>query len=112
LYGGLIRLHILHHAARAPIFGFWMIEELRHHGYQIGAGTLYPILHALERRGLLRSDTQREGRGLRRMYAATAAGRRTLKRAKRRVLELFGEIFEGESIPGARPHDARRRGSR
>jgi DNA-binding PadR family transcriptional regulator len=112
LYGGLIRLHILHHAARAPIFGLWMIEELQHHGYQIGAGTLYPILHALESRGLLRSVTQREGRGLRRLYAATAEGRRTLKRAKRRVLELFGEIFEGESIPASRSHHARRRGSR
>jgi DNA-binding PadR family transcriptional regulator len=96
LYGGLIRLHILHHASRAPIFGLWMMEELQHHGYRIGAGTLYPILHALERRGLLKSSEKREGRGLRRMYAATAEGRRTLKRAKNRVLELFGEIFEGE----------------
>ncbi|EPY5919226.1 hypothetical protein ACXFC0_003985 [Shigella flexneri] len=29
LYGGLIRLHILHHAAEEPVFGLGIIEELR-----------------------------------------------------------------------------------
>lgn len=50
LYGGLIRLHILHHAAEEPIFGLGIIEELRHHGYELSAGTLYPMLHSLRRR--------------------------------------------------------------
>ena len=93
-YGGLIRLHILHHAASAPVFGLWLMEELRRHGYRIGPGTLYPILHSLERRGLLRSKTTGQGRAARRMYSATAQGRRTLARAKGKVRELFGEIFE------------------
>lgn len=93
-YGGLIRLHILHHAAKGPVFGLWLIEELQRHGYRIGPGTLYPILHALERRGILRSAIRKKGRSVRRVYAATPAGRRTLERAKAKVLELFGEIFE------------------
>ena len=92
-YGGLIRLHILHHAAHAPVFGLWLIEELQRHGYRIGPGTLYPILHGLEERGFLRSTTQPEGRAVRRMYSATPQGRRTLKRAKSKVRELFGEIL-------------------
>lgn len=96
-YGGLIRLHVLHHAAQEPVFGLWLIEELRHHGYRVGPGTLYPILHSLERRGFLRSRARREGRSVRRMYSATAAGRRTLERSRAKVRELFGEIFEGES---------------
>lgn len=93
-YGGLIRLHILHHAAQEPVFGLWLIEELQRHGYRIGPGTLYPILHGLEERGFLRSSTQTEGRAVRRMYSATAKGRSTLKRAKGKVRELFGEILE------------------
>jgi DNA-binding PadR family transcriptional regulator len=93
-YGGLIRLHILHHAAQTPVFGLWLIEELQRHGYRIGPGTLYPILHSLERRGFLRSSDLREGRAARRMYRATAKARRTLERAKGRVRELFGVIFE------------------
>jgi DNA-binding PadR family transcriptional regulator len=97
-YGGLIRLHILHHAAQEPVFGLWLIDELQRHGYRIGPGTLYPILHGLEKRGLLRSTTQREGRSVRRMYSATARGRRTLLRTKGKVRELFGEIFEDEEV--------------
>lgn len=95
-YGGLIRLHILHHAAQGPVFGLWLIEELRRHGYSIGPGTLYPILHSLERRGFVRSRSRREGRSTRRTYSATAKGRRILERSKARVRELFGEIFEGD----------------
>ena len=34
LYAGLIRLHVLHHAAKEPIYGLAMIEELGRHGYQ------------------------------------------------------------------------------
>lgn len=48
LYGGLIRLHILHHAAEEPVFGLGIIEELRRHGYEMSAGTVYPMLHGLE----------------------------------------------------------------
>jgi DNA-binding PadR family transcriptional regulator len=29
-----------------------MIEELARHGYKISPGTLYPMLHALERKGI------------------------------------------------------------
>jgi len=92
-YGSLIRLHILHHAAQAPVFGLWLMEELRRHGYRIGPGTLYPMLHGLESRGLLRSSQEREGSAARRRYAATAKGRRALERAQGKVKELFGEIF-------------------
>ncbi|MDW4741242.1 PadR family transcriptional regulator, partial [Escherichia coli] len=45
LYGGLIRLHILHHAAEEPVFGLGIIEELRRHGYEMSAGTVYPMRH-------------------------------------------------------------------
>ncbi len=93
-YGGLIRLHVLHHAAKGPVFGLWLIEELRHHGYRVGPGKLYPLLHSLERRGLLRSEVSGRGRSSRRLYVATRLGRSTLSRAKEKVRELFGEIFE------------------
>jgi hypothetical protein len=55
LYGGLIRLHVLHHSAKQAVYGFATIEELRCHGYELSTGTLYPILHGLERDGLLTS---------------------------------------------------------
>jgi DNA-binding PadR family transcriptional regulator len=94
IYSGLIRIHILYHACEEPIFGLGMIEELQRHGYKLSAGTLYPLLHGLERKGLLRSRRVRAARWIRREYRATVAGHRMLRIAKQRVRELFGEIFE------------------
>ena len=94
LYSGLIRLHILYHASKEPIFGAWISEELARHGYRLSAGTLYPMLHGLEQRGYLRSSVERQGRRSRRVYRATPAGRKALKAARKRAQELFGELFE------------------
>jgi PadR family transcriptional regulator, regulatory protein PadR len=94
LYAGLIRLHVLHHAVRQPVYGLAMIEELARHGYRLSAGTLYPILHGLEEKGLLSSIERRVGKTMRRVYRATPAGRRALRSAKARVRELFGELFD------------------
>ncbi|HTM49431.1 MAG TPA: PadR family transcriptional regulator [Bryobacteraceae bacterium] len=95
LYSGLIRLHILHHAAEEPIFGLGMADELARHGYRLSLGTLYPLLHGLERRGYLKSSEQRHGKTKRRVYRATPAGRKALAAAKSKVRELFGELIEG-----------------
>jgi PadR family transcriptional regulator len=96
LYSGMIRLHILHHAGHEAIFGGGMAEELARHGYKISPGTLYPILHGLEKRGYLKSEEERSGKSIRRLYRITASGRHALKTAKLRVRELFGELIEGK----------------
>lgn len=103
-YSGLIRLHILHHAAQEPIFGFGIIEELARHGYRMSPGALYPLLHSMERMGYLRSVEERSGKWSRRVYRATPLGRETLKDAKQKVRELFAELFETESpMPASSP---------
>jgi DNA-binding PadR family transcriptional regulator len=96
LYSGLIRLHVLHHAAEEPIFGLGMVEELARHGYRISPGTLYPLLHGLEKKGYLRSTEERNGKSLRKVYHATPMGRKALRAAKNKVRELFGELIEGK----------------
>jgi PadR family transcriptional regulator, regulatory protein PadR len=95
LYSGLLRLHILHHAVEGPIFGLAMAEELGRHGYRVSLGTLYPLLHGLEKKGYLRSVRERKGKSFRKVYRATPQGRRALKAAKSKVRELFGELIEG-----------------
>jgi PadR family transcriptional regulator PadR len=94
LYAGLIRLHILHHAAEGPVFGLEMTEELARHGYRISPGTLYPLLHGMEKRGYLRSVQTRHGQSIRKVYRATPLGRKALKAMKAKVSELFGELNE------------------
>ena len=94
LFFGLIRIHVLVHASHEPIFGLAMMEELGHHGYRIGPGTLYPLLHGLERGGLLRSVLKNVSGRRRRVYTITAAGRKALEKAKVKVDELHHELHE------------------
>ena len=96
LYSGLIRLHVMHHAVEEPIFGLGMMEELARHGYRISPGSLYPLLHGLEKKGYLKSKEQRKGKSLRKVYRATPLGRKALKAARSKVLELLRELIEGE----------------
>ena len=70
-----------------------MVEELARHGYRISPGTLYPILHGLEKKGYLRSTEQRSGKSLRKLYKATPRGREALAAAKDKISELFREVI-------------------
>ncbi len=90
---GLWKIHILHHAAEGGVVGHWMLEELRHHGYSVSPGTLYPILARMERLGWLRGDrpagpSDRQ----RRTLHITAEGRCVLAFVMRQVGELRGEL--------------------
>lgn len=96
---GFIRIHILHHAAEAPVYGLAMMEELKRHGYALSAGTLYPILHSMEQKGYLaREDRVVEGH-VRKYYTATVAGRRALAEARVKIAELVGEVLHSEPNP-------------
>ncbi len=92
LFQGFIRLHILHHADEAPVYGSWMIEELSHHGYKISPGTLYPVLHSLEKEGLLEHYAENVDGKIRKYYVITAQGREALEEAKKYLAELAGEV--------------------
>jgi len=87
------------------------------HGYQIALrveertggtftfqhGTLYPILHRLEKEGRVRGEWSDVGRR-RKTYSLTAAGDRALREEAARLREAFGALFallEGEGIEAA-----------
>ena len=94
LFTGLIRIHVLVHALHEPIFGLAMMEELNHHGYRVGPGTLYPLLHGMERGGLLKSQLRNVDGRRRRLYTITATGKRALRTATIKVDELHHELHE------------------
>lgn len=94
------RAHILHHAAREEVVGLWMMDELRRHGYEVSPGTLYPMLHRMERLGWLESRSDNEGNPkARRAYRATEEGMRILGVIQRQCRELAGEISDSPKIP-------------
>jgi len=92
-----VRVHVLHHAAEGKIFGLEMIEELRHHGYSIGPGTLYPILHNLENTGCLRSKEETVNGKRRKNYTATAKGKRILEELRNKIREMVREVLKQEA---------------
>ena len=89
---GFIRLHLLYHASHEPFFGLDMIRELGRHGYELSPGTLYPILHNLEREGYLISEKKLINGKFRKYYHATASGKKALGEAIVKVNELLEEI--------------------
>lgn len=91
LLSGLVRLHVLHHAAQHPVYGQWMIDELAHHGYRLSPGTLYPMLSKLTRDGYLTCRAERQGRVTRKFYSITKKGRQGLALARTRLRELKSE---------------------
>ncbi len=97
-FAGFIRLHILYHAYDGPIFGLGILRELRRHGYELSPGTLYPLLHRMEERGLLKSEKELVIGKIRRVYRITDSGRHTLLEAREKVRELFGELFSQEDL--------------
>jgi PadR family transcriptional regulator, regulatory protein PadR len=107
-FAGFIRLHILYHAHEEPIFGLGILRELRRHGYELSPGTLYPLLHRMEDRGLLISEKELVAGKIRRLYRITELGEKALCEAREKVRELFGELFSQESPSHARKRQVER----
>lgn len=66
------------------MYGYEMIEELSRKSddtFSLKAGTLYPILHKLERKGMLGSYEKNAGSGrVRKYYSITTKGREMLNK--------------------------------
>jgi DNA-binding PadR family transcriptional regulator len=96
------KIHILHHAAEDGVYGQWMLEELRRHGYRLSPGTLYPLLARMARRGWLRSN-QTKGSREARVYRITPAGAEVLNRLRASLVELQHEVGRPEGRAPRRP---------
>lgn len=94
LFLGFIRLHILYHADKEAISGMELMEELRHHGYEVGPGTMYPMLHQMLEAGLLTSTEKVVAGKRRKNLKITPAGRRLLRNARTKLRELASEVLD------------------
>ncbi len=89
------KVHILHHAAEGPIYGQWIAEELRRHGYSISPGTLYPLLKRMEGNGWLKASPSTNSSGhARKEYRLTKDGAKVLAFLRDQVKELHREVVE------------------
>ena len=87
------KIHVLHHAAEGPVYGQWMLQELREHGYEVSPGTLFPMLARMEERGWLRSERDENGGArARKDYYLTDKGRDVLEIVRQQLEELRLEV--------------------
>ena len=93
---GFVKIHILHHAAQEPVYGLALIQELGRHGYELGPGTLYPILHSMEKAGYLSREDRVVGGKVRKYYAITDEGHAALAETREKIAELVHEVVEGQ----------------
>jgi PadR family transcriptional regulator, regulatory protein PadR len=102
------KVHILHHAGLRPIYGQWMIEELRRRRFDISPGSLYPILSRMEEHGWLRASlAPGAGPKARRELTLTPRGASALRQLRRQVAALYREVVvEASSGPGPKPGGA------
>jgi DNA-binding PadR family transcriptional regulator len=87
-FTGAVRLLVLKTAADEPLYGRSLMKSLTAHGAAISPGTLYPTLHQLATRGLLRRDDRPVRGRVRRYYHLTARGHRVLRDALQRTRSL------------------------
>lgn len=102
---GFIKIHILHHAVQDAVYGSALIEELKRHGYDIGPGTIYPVLHGMERAGYLARDDRLVDGKIRKYYTATPAGAMLLEEVRPKVAELVSEVVVGNGPAHIAPSD-------
>ena len=94
------KVHILHHAAREPVVGAWIMKELARHGYFVSPGSLYPLLARMEQRGWLAcSQDLSKGIKSRKEYTLTPQGHLVLDQLRAQVAELYREVVLGEATP-------------
>jgi len=98
IFHGFIRMHILFHASKDRIYGTEIIEELRRHGYKAGPGTVYPILHQMEKEGYLDAARENVGGKMRVYYRITEYGQAALAEGRAMLKELVREVLGEEGI--------------
>jgi len=97
IFQGLVLLRILHAAAHEPVSGVELGAQLDAVGHRVGPGTLYPLLHRLEKSGWLKSTGKTVKGKRRRYYRITKKGRGALVEARPKLLAFVAGIL-GPSV--------------
>jgi transcriptional regulator len=96
LIQGTLDLLVLKTVASEPIHGYGIAQRIlliSKEILQVQQGSLYPALHRLQRKGLLKSEWRESGSGpMAKYYSLTAAGRKNLEEEKAQWQRYAGAI--------------------
>lgn len=85
LMSGSMTMLLLSLLAEKDMYGYEMIDSLRNKSnnvFELKAGTLYPLLHGMEEKGLLKAYEQEYLGKIRKYYSITKEGKKTLAAKK------------------------------
>ena len=101
LIQGTLDLLILKTVAQGPVHGYGIAQKIMltsREKLQVQQGSLYPALHRLERKGLLKSEWQESDSGpMAKIYTLTPAGRKQFQEERaqwRRYADAVGMVLE------------------
>ena len=95
LLTGSMTMLVLKLLSEKDMYGYEMIDTLRQRSqnvFELKAGTLYPLLHGLEEKGMLKVYEQEYLGKIRKYYSITKEGRKLLKSKTEEWKEYSGAI--------------------
>jgi PadR family transcriptional regulator len=97
---GMVKLMVLHQASLGPVYGGRLSKYFHGLGYGISPGSLYPLLHSLEKANLLHCRIKIFKGRARKYYDLTPEGQDCLEALRLEVKEVVREVILGE-LPAA-----------
>lgn len=95
LVSGSTMMLILKLLEEKDMYGYEMIETLREKSenvFELKAGTLYPLLHGLEEKELVKSYEQEASGKTRKYYSITREGKKQLRAKEKEWKEYAGTV--------------------
>ena len=90
---GMVKLVVMHQAGLGPVYGGKLSKYLHNQGYEISPGSLYPLLHTLEKANLLRSRIRIFKGRVRKYYELTPQGQTCLDALRQEVGDIVREVI-------------------
>jgi PadR family transcriptional regulator PadR len=98
---GILKFFVLHQAAQSPVYGGKLKKQLQDLDYDISPGSLYPLLHALEKAQLLKSRVKIFRGRARKYYDITDQGRAVLAELQEELADVMGRLLSSASNASA-----------
>jgi PadR family transcriptional regulator PadR len=90
---GILKFFVLHQAAQTPVYGGKLKKQLQEWDYDISPGSLYPLLHALEKAMLLKSRVKIFKGRARKYYDITDEGRAVLAQVQGELAHVLARML-------------------
>ena len=90
---GFAKLYALWRASKGEVYGLQIIEEMRAFGFTLSPGTVYPLLHILQKERDVTVTNRNVAGKIRKCYRATPKGRKEVREVIKRLSFLIQEVF-------------------